>query len=183
MAPAEGALVLVALALGAWTGVAPFATLTWSWRGLAWGVLATAPLLLGLRWTLRTRWPPLARLVGLVEERLAPLFAGRGAGELVLIAALAGVGEEALFRGTIQTALSGHLPVWAAVAAAAAMFGLAHCLTPTYAVLTALVGAYLGSLFALTGNLLVPILAHALYDLVALAALAAVKPDPTRTVL
>jgi len=75
--------VLVALALGAWTGVAPFATLTWSWRGLAWGVLATAPLLLGLRWTLRTRWPPLARLVGLVEERLAPLFAGCGAGELV----------------------------------------------------------------------------------------------------
>jgi len=62
-------------------------------------------------------------------------------------------------------------------------FGLAHCLTPAYAVLAAIVGAYLGSLFALTGNPLLPILAHALYDLPALAILPAVKPDPTRTVL
>lgn len=175
--------MLGALALGAWIGVAPFAALTWSWSGLAWGILATAPLLLGLRWALRTRWLPVARLVRLVEARLAPLFAGCGIGELALVAALAGLGEEALFRGVIQTALSAHLPVWGAVATAAAIFGLAHFLTPAYAVLAAIVGAYLGSLFALTGNLLVPILAHALYDLVALAVLAAVKPDPTRTVL
>jgi uncharacterized protein len=175
--------VLLALALGALSGVRPFAALTWSWVGLAEGVLATAPLLLGLRWTLRTRWPPVTRLVRLVEERLAPLFAGAGAGELVVLAALAGFGEEALFRGVLQTALVGHLPVWGAVAATAAVFGLAHCLTPTYAVFAAVVGAYLGLLLVLTGNLLVPILAHALYDLVALVLLVVGKPDPSTTVL
>jgi uncharacterized protein len=175
--------VLLALALGALSGVRPFAALTWSWVGLAEGVLATAPLRLGRRWTLRTRWPPVIRLVRLVEERLAPLFAGAGAGELVVVAALAGLGEEVLFRGVLQTALVGHLPVWGAVAAAAAVFGLAHCLTPTYAVFAAVVGAYLGLLFVLSGNLLVPILAHALYDLVALVLLVAVKPDPSTTVL
>jgi membrane protease YdiL (CAAX protease family) len=175
--------VLVALAVGAWTGVAPFASLTWSWRGLAWGILATAPLLLGLRWALRTRWPPVARLVHLVEARLAPMFAGSTAAELVLVAALAGLGEEVLFRGAIQPALAAHVPAWAAVAITAGIFGLAHALTPAYAVLAALVGAYLGCLFLATGTLLAPIAAHALYDVVALAALAAVKPVPTASVL
>jgi membrane protease YdiL (CAAX protease family) len=175
--------VLVALAVGAWTGVAPFAALTLSWRGLAWGIVATAPLLLGLRWTLRTRWPPLARLVRLTEARLAPIFARSGAADLALVAALAGLGEEALFRGAIQTALAGHLPVWAAVAVTAVVFGLAHFLSPAYAVLATIIGAYLGWLFVLSGNLLAPVVAHALYDLVALTVLAGVKPDPTPSVL
>ena len=175
--------MLVALAVGAWTGVSPFAALTWSWRGLAWGFLATAPLLLGLRWTLRTQWLPVARLVRLAQARLRPIFAGSTATDLVLVAALAGLGEEALFRGAIQTALAGHLPIWAAIAVTAAVFGLAHFLSPAYAVLAAIVGAYLGWLFVITGNLLVPVVAHALYDLVALAVLAGVKPDPTPSVL
>lgn len=175
--------MLVALALGAWVGVPPFATLALTWRGLAWGILATAPLLLGLWWTLRTSWPPVVRLVRLVETRIGPLFAGSAPWELALVAGLAGMGEEVLFRGVIQTALAGHLPVWGAVAAAAALFGLAHCLTPTYAVLAAAIGTYLGWLFVVTGNLLVPVVTHALYDLAALVFLAAVKPDPTPSVL
>jgi len=175
--------VLVALALGVWVGVKPFGALAWTWRGLAWGILATAPLLLGLWWTLRTRWPPAVRLVRLVKARIAPLFAGCAPWELALVAALAGLGEEVLFRGVIQTALVGHLPVWGAVAVTAALFGLAHCLTPAYALLAGAIGAYLGWLFAVTGNLLAPVVAHALYDLVALAFLAAVKPDPTPSVL
>ena len=163
--------MLVALALGAWVDTAPFATLRWTWRGLAWGTAATAPLLWGLWWCLRTGFPPVVRLVRLAEERIAPMFAGSTMLELAAIAALAGLGEEALFRGVIQTALAGHLPVGAAIAMAAALFGLAHWLTPTYAVLAALVGAYLGWAFVASGNLLVPLVAHALYDLVALAIL------------
>jgi membrane protease YdiL (CAAX protease family) len=175
--------VLVALALGAWVGVKPLDQLAWTGRGLAWGILATAPLLLGLWWTLRTRWPPAVRLVRLVVGRIGPLFVGSAPWELALVATLAGVGEELLFRGVVQTALAGHLPVWGAVAVTAALFGLAHFLTPAYAVLAAGVGGYLGWLFAVTGNLLVPAVTHALYDLVALAVLAAVKPDPTPSVL
>jgi uncharacterized protein len=167
--------VVVALALGAWTGAAPFATLQWTWRGLAGGVLATAPLLLGLWWCLHTRLPPVVRLVRLAEERIAPLFAGSTMLGLGVVAALAGLGEEALFRGVIQTAIAGHVPVWAAVALTAALFGVAHWLTPTYAVLAGLVGAYLGWVFVASGNLLVPIVAHGLYDLVALAVLLRVR--------
>jgi membrane protease YdiL (CAAX protease family) len=163
--------VLAALALGAWVGAAPFAALDWTWRGLAWGIAATAPLLLGLRWCLRTRFGPVERLVRLAEARIAPLFAGSTMLELGAVAALAGLGEEALFRGVIQTALGGQLPMWAAITLAAALFGVAHWLTPAYAVLAGIVGGYLGWAFAASGNLLVPIVAHALYDLIALTIL------------
>jgi len=37
-----------------------------------------------------------------------------------------------------------------------------------YALLAGVVGLYLGGLYLLTGNLLVPIVVHALYDVVAL---------------
>ena len=164
-------------------GVAPFAAIEWSWRGLAWGIVATAPLLLALRWCLRTRFPPVARLVAFVETRVAPVFAGSTLADLALVAAFAGLGEELLFRGVIQTALAAHLPAWAAVTLTAAAFGLAHCLTPTYAVLAGIVGAYLGWSFVVSGNLLVPIVAHAVYDLVALVLLVRVKQTPSPSVL
>jgi len=118
-----------------------------------------------------------------VEERVAPLFVGSSAATVALVAALAGVGEEALFRGVIQTALLDRVPAWAAVGLTAAAFGLAHALSVTYALLAALVGGYLGWLHLVSGNLLVPILAHGFYDFVALQILLRVKPIPTSSVL
>ena len=53
--------------------------------------------------------------------------------------------------------------------AAAILFGLLHPLTPTYAVLAALIGLYLGWLRMATGNLFVPITTHAIYDFLVLA--------------
>ena len=49
------------------------------------------------------------------------------------------------------------------------LFGLAHSITPTYAVLAGLLGIYLGFIFTITGeeNLIAPILCHSLYDLIA----------------
>lgn len=160
----------------------PFERFALTWRGLAGGVAATAPLLLGLAWCLRTTWPPVVQLVRIVEQRVAPLFAGSGPVVLVVVALLAGLSEEALFRGVVQTALVAHLPLLAAVAVTAALFGVAHWITPTYAFLAGIVGAYLGALFVLSGNLLVPVVAHALYDVVALVLLVRVKPTLTSSV-
>jgi hypothetical protein len=49
------------------------------------------------------------------------------------------------------------------------IFGLLHCITPTYAILAGLIGVYFGLLLDATGtpNLLAPILAHGLYDYLA----------------
>lgn len=124
----------------------------------------------------------MVRLMRDVETLVAPLFAGRSRWELVAIALLAGGCEEALFRGVVQPVLAHHLPQAVAVGLAAMLFGAAHWLTPAYALLAGLVGAYLGWL-ALAGNLLVPIVAHAAYDIVALAILIRLKPDPSPPVV
>lgn len=175
--------MLVALGLGAWLDVAPLASIEWSARGLGAGIAATAPLVLGLWWCRRTTFAPVARLVTFVEQRVAPMFAGCSVAVLALVAAMAGVGEELLFRGVLQPALQAHVSAWLAVASVGALFGLVHWLTPTYAVLAGIVGAYLGGLFLVSGNLLVPIVAHSLYDLVALVLLTRVKPVPPPCVL
>jgi uncharacterized protein len=106
-----------------------------------------------------------------VTEELGPVLAGRSLLQLGLLAALAGVAEEVLFRGVVQTALYRVLEEPVAILVAGAIFGLAHFVSSTYALLAALVGVYLGAVFLLSGNLLAPILAHALYDFVALIAL------------
>ncbi len=54
---------------------------------------------------------------------------------------------------------------------AAVAFGLAHPLTRLYVVGAAVLGAYLGCCFALTGNLLVPVVTHAAYDFLVLVVL------------
>ncbi|MBM4076959.1 MAG: CPBP family intramembrane metalloprotease, partial [Planctomycetes bacterium] len=48
-------------------------------------------------------------------------------------------------------------------------FGLAHSITPLYALLASLLGLYLGIIFIALGteNLIAPIVAHSLYDFVA----------------
>jgi membrane protease YdiL (CAAX protease family) len=145
------------------------------------GVLATVPLLLGLRWSLRTQWPPVARLVDFVVQRLRPLFLGCTVSQLGLLALLAGLAEEALFRGVVQLGVSRWLSTGGGLVAASVLFGVVHFLTLSYAMLAMLVGLYLGLLLLLTGNLLVPIVVHALYDLVALIVLIRLDPRGGRT--
>jgi membrane protease YdiL (CAAX protease family) len=167
----EGGLVLLALALGWLLGEPPFGTVRFGWRPLLWGTLATLPPLIALSWILHAQNARLAGLVRTVEELIGPLFAGASSGPLLLLAILAGIGEESLFRGVLQSALAEPIGPWAALLVASALFGLVHFVTATYAVLAGLIGLYLGWLFLRTGNLLVPIVVHALYDFVALSLL------------
>jgi len=94
---------------------------------------------------------------------VSPLFSETRVSDILLISVLAGVCEEVLFRGVLQQ-LIGILP-------ASAVFGLLHALSPTYAVLAGLMGLYLGLLFSITQDIIVPVLVHFLYDLGALMTL------------
>jgi membrane protease YdiL (CAAX protease family) len=176
----EGGLIVVALAAGWLLSVDPLDTLRWTPKdvhlhaaALGWGVLAAVPMAAAL--LLADRFPlgPLSELKQLVERMVLPMFRRAGLAELAAISLLAGVGEEVLFRGLMQTAIAGWIGepygAWIALAVVSAVFGLCHALSRTYAVLAALIGAYLGLLFLWTGNLLAPIAAHALYDFFALA--------------
>jgi len=156
--------------------VPPFGHFRLDATAAGYGILATLPLLGLLRWCLSTEWGPMRRLVGLVEEHITPYLAGASAWGLVLLSFMAGIGEEVLFRGVIQAGLADRLPAWLAVGIAALLFGAAHWVTMSYAVFATLIGAYLGILFLVTGNLLAPAVTHALYDAVALSVLVRLKP-------
>jgi predicted enzyme related to lactoylglutathione lyase len=133
-------------------------------------------MLLLLRWCLRTRQPAVRRTVTLTTSQLHPYLRGASLGGIALLSAMAGFAEEALFRGVIQDGLGRWIPAWAALGAASVLFGVAHWLTPIYALLAGITGLWLGALYLLAGNLLAPMVAHAAYDIVALAVLARMKP-------
>jgi membrane protease YdiL (CAAX protease family) len=164
----EAGLALLAVGLGRVLGFSPLAVLQPSWRSLLWGLLATPPLLLALIWVLQRPSGPLKQLVDFVVSELGPILARRSAAELALLAGLAGVGEELLFRGLLQAGLMRVVPTPLALVSASALFGLAHFATSTYAIVAGLMGLYLGGVFLLQGSLFAPIVTHAVYDFVAL---------------
>ncbi len=94
---------------------------------------------------------------------LAPLFAPLGPRAAVLVGLSAGVGEELFFRGLLQPLLG--------LALASVIFGLAHVAgrdMAGFGIWAMLMGAALGGLAIATGGLLAPIIAHGVYDALAL---------------
>jgi len=172
----EGALLLLAMLLG-WLFDFPLASLTQPTLQGTWqGLLATLPMLLLLLATTHLPVGPLRRIREILEETFLPLFRESRFPDLVLVTLLAGLGEEWLFRGILQAGLSWWMNPWLAVALASVLFGLAHAITPTYAVLAGLIGVYFGAIFLITGDLYVVVFAHAVYDLIALEYLLRVLP-------
>lgn len=164
----ELGLVLLGAALGYLFLSHPFPfRLVLDTQGLLVGLLATVPMVL-FAFALTSR---IAARIGFLREMEGKLKAYLGSGiramtiqEIILLSAAAGVGEEILFRGVLQT-LSGS--VWG-LWVASVIFGLLHAVTPAYFALATLMGLYLGALYIATNNLLAPILVHWLYDTVAL---------------
>lgn len=117
----------------------------------------------------------LEELQEMMETRLAEFLTPMSRTELVVLSMAAGIGEELLFRGWLQQGLFSFLnaekSVWMGLVGllvASLLFGLAHPITPLYIVLAVGMGAFLGGIYWLTGNLLCAIAAHAVYDAVIL---------------
>jgi uncharacterized protein len=168
----EGSLILVALGLGWLVGQRPLSTLHFDLSSAGLGVAATLPPLVLFWLCLRLPLRPLQRITRILDEIFVPLFRQCGPVQLFVIAALAGTGEEMLFRGVVQAAaaqqIGGTAGVVLGLLIAAVLFGLLHPITPTYGLLAGLIGLYLGWVWLASGNLLTPIIAHGLYDFVAL---------------
>ena len=152
----EGSLIAIAGGLGWWFGILPLENLKWEWRGPVWGFAATLPIF-GL-FLLLNRFPigPLRKIMNFLVDAVGPSLAACRWYDLLLVAGVAGLSEEMLFRGVLHPRMG---IVWSNV-----VFGLLHFITPTYAILAALLGAYLGWLLDETGSLMAPIVAHGLYD-------------------
>lgn len=164
----EGGILLLALALGLGMEPKPWEQLRWQMREIGAGLLATWPLLLVFVLFCHSRLGPCRRIMRLFEEHLLPALEGVSILELAIVCCLAGLGEELLFRGVFQTFACRQLGVYPGIALASVLFGLVHAATPGYAVVAGVIGGYLGLLFYALDNLAPAIIAHALYDFVAL---------------
>ncbi len=184
----ESALVVLAAAIGwlfqRWPlpGVSPDSD-QWPAQlvAVAWGTAASVPMILGLFLADRYPFGPLRDLQRAVDEKILPWLRNWTILEMAVVSLAAGLGEEMLFRGLLQTALTENLTgPWGWIIAlmlASFVFGICHWVTNSYAVLAALMGIYLGGLLLVTDNLLVPIATHTVYDFVALIYLTRTRPS------
>jgi uncharacterized protein len=168
----EGAIALVAVALAWLFGVplrdqmpetgAKFAVA--AARGLA----ATVPMLVVFWWLVHSDRATLRELRHQVDRLIGEMFPAASVGQLALVATLAGVGEELLFRGVLQTVLGWWATPIVGLVIASLLFGLAHALSRVYFLLAAVIGLYLGAFTWYFNDLVAPIVAHGVYDFVAL---------------
>jgi membrane protease YdiL (CAAX protease family) len=165
----EGGLGLLGIVLARIWGIALWQETDSKLYGFLLGVAATIPLL--LIFGICLLWPigPLQHIRQFAEEVVRPAFAGSTIFDLALVSLAAGFGEEILFRGVTQQGLSARWGPWPALAVASVLFGLMHPISPAYVLLATAMGAYLGSIWMASGDLMTVIIAHGLYDFLALA--------------
>jgi membrane protease YdiL (CAAX protease family) len=137
------------------------------------GVLVTLPMLAAFYWLVRSSMKAAQDLRQLVEWLISQMFPTANTAQFAMVAVLAGVGEELLFRGVIQTLLTEWTSPIVGLALCSLLFGLAHALSKLYFVLAMLIGFCFGGLVLRYDDLLAPIVAHSLYDFVALVYLSA----------
>ncbi|MEY3174798.1 MAG: hypothetical protein RLZZ436_2712 [Planctomycetota bacterium] len=132
------------------------------------GLLASVPMLLMLAVCLLSRSTEMTRIRQFLRDSIGVYLAQSSWLDLLLLAVLAGVCEEIFFRGFLYSWISNWNPILA-VLLSNLLFAAAHAVTPLYALLAGFLGLYLTSLISIdaTPNLLIPIIAHALYDLIA----------------
>lgn len=162
----EGGLVLAALALAWLVDVNPFAVFRADLKAFAWGAAAALPMVILFAASLRHPVLGLREIRRFLVETLGPVLAACSWHELILLAAIAGFCEELLFRGVLQVWFTRAGGLAVGVAAGSILFGLAHLITPTYAVLAGVIGVYLGLLVHVgrSPNWCVPAVAHGVYD-------------------
>jgi membrane protease YdiL (CAAX protease family) len=144
------------------------------------GLVVCVPMVVFLIAMSASRWPPLVRLRQQVEMLVGELFSHSSWLELALICLAAGLGEELLFRGALQPWVARHTDPNVAIAVVGLLFGLAHSLSITYFVVATLIGCYFGWLMQAYDDLIAPIVAHALYDFIAILFIRRnLKPSPS----
>jgi hypothetical protein len=133
------------------------------------GVLVTLPMFAIFLWLVHSSSTTLRELRQQVEWLVAEMFPSSSFGQFALVALLAGVGEELLFRGVIQSISSQWTTPLAGLIITSLLFGAAHALTKLYFFLATAIGLCFGALVMQYNDLVAPMVAHSLYDFFALS--------------
>ena len=164
----EGGLAGIAIGLAYWLGIPLWETCRWDLREIGLGFAAAIPMIIVLFVTAHSDYGPFVRIRELLNEGLLPRLRSSKQIDLLFLALMAGTCEELLFRTVIQQyveTLTG--PIWGLLLASL-VFGLLHCVSLTYAILTFIAGIYLGIFWWATDrNTIAVMITHAVYDWVA----------------
>jgi uncharacterized protein len=136
-----------------------------TWTALAAGIAVAIALSL-VQWWVQRAAPavgPVQAMRELQRTIFEPLCAPLSAAEMVAISALAGIGEEILFRGAVQASFGWPI---ASIAFGACHLGLSRR-GWVLGLWATLAGTALAGLAIATDGLFAPIVAHAGYDLAA----------------
>jgi len=155
--------------------------LLWHWSGrdaAAFVIISASQVLYGvalglaliaLAFALLRGFPAVSeKLVRMQAETYGFLGPRLGLPAIAVISLCAGVGEEALFRGGMQTLLGDRVGAPGAIALSSAVFAAIHLGKPAITVLLFVVGVIFGAAYWLTDSLLAVMIGHALYDVWAL---------------
>lgn len=108
------------------------------------------------------------RLVRDQAQQFAFLEKRLGIGPIIVLAACAGIGEEALFRGGLMTLGMEYMPFIAALVLSSAIFTVIHFAKPVVAAFIFGIGMLFGAIYWYTGSLLAVMIGHWVYDIWAL---------------
>ncbi len=97
-----------------------------------------------------------AQAMGLLGKLSVPL--------ILFVSIAAGVSEEVFFRGVLQVYLSDALGLYSGIFLASVIFGLLHFVSVSYVTYVIIFGCLFGLVYVWTGNLLIVIIAHLVYD-------------------
>lgn len=175
----ESSLLLVAWVLGWFLGVPLFDIQRWNWKGLAIGLTSTLPLISMFFWLLQSKWEPCQNIRRIMDAVIRPMFQGFSILQLLILSLVAGISEEILFRGVIQGGTQISMGTPAAILLSAVLFGACHALTLFYFVLATFMGVYMSVVWLATGQLLAPIITHAVYDFLVLVWYLKMSPSST----
>ena len=135
-------------------------------RGAGYGVAAFVVVQLGLGLLLAALVGALGREVPEIQEEVQSAVQGAGGTPLLValaVAVLAPLGEELLYRGVLYQGLAKRLQGWPAIGLTGLAFGLTH-VEPFVIVLTFPLGMWLAWLMRRHGTLLVPYVAHVVFN-------------------
>ncbi|WP_170132168.1 CPBP family intramembrane glutamic endopeptidase [Arenicella xantha] len=115
-----------------------------------------------------TQAPMINRLsVQQLNQTLHQLFRNFSWRDILIVSCLAGVGEELLVRGALQSWLSDAINPWVGILLASLVFGLMHYLSRVYVIVTMLLGCLFGIGLYLSQSIIYVVVAHAAYDVMA----------------
>ncbi|HIG91203.1 MAG: CPBP family intramembrane glutamic endopeptidase [Methylococcales bacterium] len=170
----EGSLIGLALVLGWLADINPFASLYFSETAFLHGIIATLPIFIIFLALYQLNIKSLTKIKTLLLDMLGPILLRYHWTDLLILAAIAGISEEILFRGVIQPWMESSWGMLTGLIVSSILFGLVHAVTLLYFLLAALMSAYLGLLLDIEAsrNLLIPIVTHGFYDFLAFLVIA-----------